>query len=91
MCTVHGATEATWPRKAGLRNGEEAHMATRRLTLRDVTGMTALSRSAVYAQVAESPFPKSSRIGIRAVRLVEQEVLDSIASRPRAGSDRPAA
>ena len=65
-------------------------MATRLLTLRDVTGMTALSRSAIYALMAESRFPKPIRIGTRAVRWVEQEVLDFIASRPRAGSDRPA-
>ena len=61
----------------------------RLLTLRDVTAATALSRSAVYALMAESRFPKPIRIGTRAVRWVEQEVLDFIASRPRAGSDRP--
>ena len=52
--------------------------------------MTALSRSAVYALMGESRFPKPIRIGSRAVRWVEQEVLDFIASRPRAGP-RPAA
>ena len=61
----------------------------RLLTLRDVTAATALSRSAVYALMAESRFPKPIRVGARAVRWVEQEVLDFIASRPRAGSDRP--
>ena len=61
----------------------------RLLTLRDVTAATALSRSAVYALMAESRFPKPIRIGTRAVRWVEQEVLDFIASRPRAGSERP--
>ena len=60
------------------------------LTLRDVTAATALSRSAVYALMAESRFPKPIRIGARAVRWVEQEVRDFIASRPRAGSERPA-
>ena len=63
----------------------------RLLTLRDVTAATALSRSAVYAMMAESRFPKPIRIGSRAVRWVEQEVLDFIASRPRGGSERPAA
>ena len=62
----------------------------RLLTLRDVTAATALSRSAVYALMAESRFPKPIRIGARAVRWVEQEVLDFIASRPRGGSERPA-
>ena len=62
----------------------------RLLTLRDVTAVTTLSRSAIYALMAESRFPKPIRIGNRAVRWVEQEVLDFIASRPRGGSDRPA-
>ena len=53
--------------------------------------MTALSRSAVYALMAESRFPKPIRVGARAVRWVEQEVADFIASRPRGGSERPAA
>ena len=66
-------------------------MTTRLLTVRDVTAINALSRSAVYAQIAESRFPKPIRVGIRAVRWVEQGVLDYIASRPRAGSNRPAA
>ncbi len=60
----------------------------RLLTLRDVTAATALSRSAVYALMAESRFPKPIRVGSRAVRWVEREVLDFIASRPRAGSER---
>ena len=63
----------------------------RLLTLRDVIAATALSRSAVCAMMAESRFPKPIRIGSRAVRWVEQEVLDFIASRPRGGSERPAA
>ncbi len=53
--------------------------------------MTALSRSAVYALMAESRFPKPISIGSRTVRWVEREVLDYIASRPRGGSERPAA
>ena len=63
----------------------------RLLTLRDVIAATALSRSAVYAMMAESRFPKPIRIGSRAVRWVEQEVLDFIVSRPRGGSERPVA
>ncbi len=61
----------------------------RLLTLRDVTELTALSRSAVYALMSESRFPKPLRVGSRAVRWVEHEVLDFIATRPRAGSERP--
>ena len=66
-------------------------MMPRLLTLRDVTTVTALSRSAVYALMADSRFPKPLRIGSRAVRWVEQEVVDFIASRPRGGSERPVA
>ena len=58
-------------------------MATRLLTLRHVAGLTTLSRSVVYAQVAESPFPESSRIGIRAVRLVKQAARLHRQSSPR--------
>ena len=65
-------------------------MNTRLLTLRDVTAITALSRSAVYAMMADSRFPKPIRIGTRAMRWLEQEVLDFIASRPRGGTYRPA-
>ena len=65
-------------------------MTTRLLTLRDVMRMTALFRSAVYALMGQSRFPKPIRIGSRAVRWVEQEVLGFIASRPRGGSERPA-
>ena len=63
----------------------------RLLTLRDVMKMTALSSSAIYAAMNGSRFPKPIRIGARAVRWVEQEVLDFIASRPRGGSERPTA
>lgn len=56
-----------------------------------MTTMTALSRSAVYALMVESRFPKPIRVGTRAVRWVEREVADFITSRPRTGSDRPAA
>ncbi len=60
----------------------------RLLTLRDVTAVTAMSRSAVYALRGKSRFPKPIRIGSRVGRWVEQAVLDCIATRPRAGSER---
>ena len=81
----------TTNRDATPRRPTAGTAALRLLTLRDVTALTALSRSAVYALMAESRFPKPIRIGSRAVRWVEQEVLDFIASRPRAGSDGPTA
>ena len=59
-------------------------------TLRDVTEATALSRSVIYDLMAESRFPKPIRVGDRAVRWIEDEVIEYIASRPRAGSERSA-
>ena len=53
--------------------------------------MTALSRSAVYVLMGTAQFPPPIRIGRRAVRWVEQEVLDFIASRPQGGSAWPTA
>ena len=87
---MHGEPTTSVPPVGGPQPQEE-EMTTRLLTLRDVMAMTALSRSAVYALMAESRFPKPIRIGSRAVRWVDQEVADFIASRPRAGSERPAA
>ena len=87
---VHGEPTTSVPPVGGPQPQEE-DMTTRLLTLREVIAMTALSRSAIYALMAESRFPKPIRVGARAVRWVEQEVADFIASRPRAGSDHPAA
>ena len=87
---MHGEPITSVPPVGGPRPQEEG-MTTKLLTLRDVTAMTALSRSAVYALMAESRFPKPIRVGSRAVRWVEAEVADFIASRPRGGSERPAA
>ena len=81
--TLHGENRSHAAAEGRAANREDSTHATGLLTLRDVTGMTALSRSAVYALMAESRFPKPVRIGDRAVRWLEQEVLDFIASRPR--------
>ena len=59
---------------------------TKLLTLREVMQMTALSRSAVYALMGTAQFLPQIGIGRRAVRSVEREVLDFIASRPRGGT-----
>ena len=63
-------------------------MAMRPITLRDVTATIALFRTSVYVMMAESPFSKPIGIGRWAVCWVEQEVLDFIASPPRAGLNR---
>ena len=89
VVTVHRETTAMARLNDGPRSPEEI-MTTKLLTLRDVMRMTALSRSAVYALMGPSRFPKPIRISSRAVRWVEQEVLDFVASRPRGGTERPA-
>ena len=64
---MHGEPTTSVPPDGGPQPQEDA-MTTRLLTLRDVMAITALSRSAVYALMAESRFPKPIRIGSRAVR-----------------------
>ena len=59
------------------------------IKLREVVRLTALSRSTIYQAIADGTFPKPLRTGTRSVAWVEREVLDWIAARPRAGSDRP--
>ena len=59
------------------------------IKLREVTRITALSRSTIYQAVADGRFPQPVRTGARGVAWLEHEVLDWIAARPRAGPDRP--
>ena len=59
------------------------------IKLREVMRITSLSRSTIYQAITDGRFPKPLRTGARGVAWVEQEVLDWIATRPRAGSDRP--
>lgn len=58
------------------------------LTLRQVMQMTGLGKSCIYELMAQGKFPRPVRVGNRAVRWVEHEVLEYIGSRPRAGSER---
>ena len=80
----------TTNRRAPRRAHAAAGGIPRLLTLREVTEATALSRSVIYALMAKSRFPKPIRVGTRAVRWIEDEVAEYIASRPRAGTERPA-
>lgn len=61
----------------------------RLLMLREVEEMTRLSRSLIYDLMALGLFPRPIQVGRRAVRWIEQEVLDFIANCPRAGGRRP--
>lgn len=60
----------------------------RLLGLREVMRMTGLSRSSIYDLRARGRFPQPVRVTEYAVRWIEEEVLDFIASRPRAGAAR---
>ena len=53
-----------------------------------VEAITGLSRSTIYEGVEAGWFPRPVRIGPRAVRWYEHEILEYIKSRPRAGSSR---
>ena len=66
-------------------------MSTRMLSLKEVKQMTGLSTStiyAIYALMERGLFPRPRRVGRRAVRWVEQEVLDYLARCPKAGPRR---
>ena len=66
-------------------------MPTRLIKLGEVRRITALSTSGIYERMKHGDFPKPLRIGARAVAWKEAEVFDWINSRPRGGTDRPAA
>ncbi len=63
-------------------------MTTTLIKLHEVTRITALSRSTIYQAIHDGRFPKPLKTGARGVAWLEQEVLDWIAARPRAGADR---
>ena len=57
---------------------------------REVEVLTRLSRSSIYAAMRAGTFPQPVKIGQRAVAWRRVEVEQWIASRPLAGSVRPA-
>ena len=59
----------------------------RLLKLKEVVAATGLSRSSIYALIAEGLFPRPLQVGRRAVRWIEQEVQEWLSSRPRSGTD----
>ena len=66
-------------------------MTTRLLTLRNVIAMDRTVPLEHLRPDGRVPLPEAIRVGSRAGRWLEQEVLDFIASRPRGGSERPGA
>lgn len=56
----------------------------RLLRRREVEALTALSRSSLYRKMREGTFPEPIRVGSRAVRWRERELVAWLASRPRA-------
>ncbi len=51
--------------------------------VRAVVAKTGLSRSTLYAYVADGLFPRQRRLGVRRVAWLASEVRDWIASRPQ--------
>ena len=51
------------------------------LRRREVEARTGLSRSTIYAQMAEGKFPRPVKLGKRAVGWTEQAISDWLASR----------
>lgn len=47
----------------------------------EVERITGLSRSSIYAKMNEGGFPKPVRVGLKAVRWVEEEIRDWITER----------
>ena len=64
-------------------------MARKLLRLPAVMERTGLSRSAIHALMKRGLFPRSVRIGARAVAWVEDEIDHFIRTRPLGGSERP--
>ena len=58
----------------------------RLMKLKEVVAATGLSRSSIYALIAEGLFPRPLQVGRRAVRWIEQEVQEWLSSRPRSGT-----
>ena len=60
-------------------NGED-----RLLRRRDVEARTGLSRTSIYRLMREGRFPEPLKVGPKAVRWPESEIIDWLAARPRA-------
>ena len=64
-------------------------MANRFLTRKQVEGIVNLSTSSLYRLMRRDAFPIPVRVGQRAVRWSEDEVIEWLATRPRATGDFP--
>ena len=63
----------------------------RMLDCRAVRALVGASKSTIYSLIKRDGFPKPIRLGSRAVRWYEAEIVAWLDARPRGGSDRPAA
>ena len=66
-------------------------MPTRLIKIADVRALVGASKSTIYSLIKRDGFPKPIRLGSRAVRWYESEIVAWLDARPRGGSDRPAA
>ena len=58
----------------------------RLIRLRDVLGLTGLSRSTLYRKKRAGDFPESVQLGERVVAWWQSEVREWMASRPKSGT-----
>ena len=61
----------------------------RLLTRREVETMTGLSTSSVYRLMRAGAFPAPIRVGLKAVRWPQSEIVKFLATRPRATGEGP--
>lgn len=66
-------------------------MGNRLLNRGEVEDFVGLSTSTLYRLMRQSDFPNPIKVGPRAVRWLESEIADWVASRPRATGDFPPA
>ena len=59
-------------------------MSCRLIPMKDVTHMTGISKSEIYRQIKAKQFPRAHKVGLRASRWSECEILEWNSTRPRA-------
>jgi prophage regulatory protein len=65
-----------------VRTNKEANMTQERMIrIKEVMRITGLSRSTIYAMIAENVFPKQKRIGKRAIAFLHSEIAEWVRTR----------
>jgi prophage regulatory protein len=69
-------------RRATQRDPEDTRPAYRLLRLAEVSAMVGLGRTSIYHMIEEGAFPSARRVGEKAVRWLESEVVEWMQQRP---------